>query len=334
MNKKAIKEFATWARTELIERVKLRAERFGVVDDRPEQNLDSFRGYVFSDVEKKQRQTLIQKVARDGYENVMEEIAYTWFNRFCALRFMEVNEYLPSRVRVFTDSENNFKPQVVDEVRMVDLEGLDLDVVFTAPMLIDNLDLLFNFQNKNDDEGLFKYLIITQCNALNAVLPGMFQKIDDYTELLFPENLRREESVVGKMIAMIPECDFDVSQENGQVEIIGWLYQYYNSERHEEVVDPLHGKVIKKEEIPAATQLFTTDWIVRFIVDNTVARYWIERNPNSRLMNSLEYFASPKDEKIPFINERIKPQELTVFDPCVGSGHMLVYAFDVLMKIR
>ena len=315
MNKKAIKEFATWARTELIERVKLRAERFGIVDDNAEPKLDSFRGYVFSDVEKKQRRTLAEKIARDGYENVMEEVAYTWFNRFCALRFMEVNEYLPSRVRVFTDSENNFKPQIVDEVRMVDLEGLDLDVVF-------------DFQNKNDDEGLFKYLIITQCNALNAVLPGMFQKIDDYTELLFPDNLRREESVVGKMIAMIPINDW-----KDQVQIVGWLYQYYIYEKHEEVVDALHGKIIKKDEIPAATQLFTPDWVVRYVVDNTVGRYWLERNPKSKLLNSLEYFAAHKDGSWPLVDETIKPQELTVFDPCVGSGHMIVYAFDVLMNV-
>ena len=151
MDKKAIKNFATWARTELIDRVKLRAKKFGVFDDSPASSLDSYKGYVFTNVEKEQRQTLVKKIARDGYEQTMEEVAYTWFNRFCALRFMEVNEYLPSRVRVFTNDANEFKPQIIDEVQIVDLEGLDLGTVFA-------------FQDKNDDEGLFKYLIInTKC---------------------------------------------------------------------------------------------------------------------------------------------------------------------------
>lgn len=148
-----------------------------------------------------------------GYEEVIEEVAYTWFNRFCALRFMEVNAYLPSYVRVFTDEENQFHPQILTEAIHLEIEGLDQEKVY-------------ELKEANEEEVLYKYLIITQCNALNAILPKMFQKIDDYTELLFPDYLLREGSVIEQMIAMIPEEDW-----MDQVQIIGWLYQYYNSEK-------------------------------------------------------------------------------------------------------
>lgn len=252
-------------------------------------------------------------------DQVIEEVAYTWFNRFAALRFMEVNNYLPSRVRVFTDEEGAFKPEILTEAIHLELKGLDMEKVYAL-------------KEANDDEALFKYLIIAQCNALSSVLPGMFQKIADYTELLFPDNLLREGSVVERMITDIPEKDWNVS-EGGQIEIIGWLYQYYISEKHDKVVDPLHGKVVAKNEVPAATQLFTTDWVVRYIIDNSVGRYWIERNPESNLKNELEYFVTPKDSIIPQVNEKITPEQLTVFDPCMGSAHFGVYAFDVLEKI-
>ena len=160
----------------------------------------------------------------------------------------------------------------------------------------------------------------------------MFQKIADYTELLFPDNLLREGSVIERMISDIPEKDWNV-EEGGQIEIIGWLYQYYISEKHDKVVDPLHGKVVAKNEVPAATQLFTTDWVVRYIIDNSVGRYWIERNPNSNLKNELEYFVTPKDGVIPVVDEKITPQQLTIFDPCMGSAHFGIYAFEVLEKI-
>ena len=318
MDKNAIKKYATWARTELISRVTQRAEKYEISAD-ADPNADTVRDIVLTETEKKQRAALIKKVKEKGFDQVMEEVAYTWFNRFSALRFMEVNNYLPSRVRVFTDENNEFKPQILTEAIHMELEGLDMEKVYAL-------------KESNNDEELFKYLIITQCNALSEVLPEMFQKISDYTELLFPDNLLRDGSVIQRMISDIDEKDWNVS-EGGQVEILGWLYQYYISEKHEEVVDPLHGKVVKKEEIPAATALFTTDWVVRYIIDNSVGRYWIERNPSSNLKNELEYFVTPKDGKIPVVNESIQPEEVTVFDPCMGSAHFGVYAFDVLEKI-
>lgn len=318
MDKNAIKKYAVWARNELIERVSQKADQYEISAD-ADPNADSAHGVLLTADEKKQRAALIGQVKEKGFDQVMEEVAYTWFNRFSALRFMEVNNYLPSRIRVFTDENGKFKPEILAEAIHLDLDGLDMEKVYAL-------------KDANDDDALFKYLIITQCNALSGVLLGMFQKIADYTELLFPDNLLREGSVVERMITDIPERDWNVS-EGGQIEIIGWLYQYYISEKHDKVVDPLHGKVVAKNEVPAATQLFTTDWVVRYIIDNSVGRYWIERNPESNLKNELEYFVTPKDGIIPQVNEKITPEQLTVFDPCMGSAHFGVYAFDVLEKI-
>ena len=321
MDKNAIKKFAVWARTELIARVSLKGVEYGITEDNIEDaNADSVGGKVLTADEKKQRQALIAEINDKGYKQVMEEVAYTWFNRFSALRFMEVNGYLPSHVRVFTDEENNFKPQIITEAIHLDLDGLDMEKVYAL-------------KDAEKTEELYKYLLIVQCNALNKILPGMFQKIADYTELLLPDNLLREGSIIDKMIDMIPEDNFDIRSENGQVEILGWLYQYYISEKHDEVVNISNKEPVKKEDIPAATQLFTTDWVVRYIIDNSVGKYWIERKPNSTLREQLEYFVSPKNGEISYIEDNIIPQEMTIFDPCMGSGHFLVYAFDVLMKI-
>ena len=318
MDKNAIKKYAVWARNELIERVSQKADQYKISAD-ADPNADSAHGVLLTADEKKQRAALIAQVKEKGQDQVMEEVAYTWFNRFSALRFMEVNNYLPSRIRVFTDESGNFKPEILAEAIHLDLDGLDMEKVYAL-------------KDANDNDELFKYLIITQCNALSSVLPGMFQKIADYTELLFPDNLLREGSVIERMISDIPEKDWNV-EEGGQIEIIGWLYQYYISEKHDKVVDPLHGKVVAKNEVPAATQLFTTDWVVRYIIDNSVGRYWIERNPNSNLKNELEYFVTPKDGVIPVVDEKITPQQLTIFDPCMGSAHFGIYAFEVLEKI-
>ena len=318
MDKNAIKKYAVWARDELIERVSQKADQYEISAD-ADPSADAAHGVLLTPSEKKQRVSLITKVKDKGMDQVIEEVAYTWFNRFAALRFMEVNNYFPSKVRVFTDNEGAFKPEILAEAIHLEMEGLDMERVYAL-------------KDANDDDALFKYLIITQCNTLSKVLPGMFQKIADYTELLFPDNLLREGSVIERMISDIPEKDWNV-EKGGQIEIIGWLYQYYISEKHDKVVDPLHGKVVTKNEIPAATQLFTTDWVVRYIIDNSVGRYWIERNPNSNLKNELEYFVVPKDGVIPTVNEKITPEQLTVFDPCMGSAHFGVYAFDVLMKI-
>lgn len=316
MDKNAIKKFAVWARRELIERVSQKAMQYGIEKDNiVDASADSINGKVLTDTQKNQRRALISQINAKGYEEVMEEVAYTWFNRLIALRFMEVNGYLPTHVRVFTDEENNFKPQIIDEALHLDLDGL-------------NMEKVYEFKNANQTEELYKYLLIIQCNALNSVLPGMFQRISDYTELLLPDNLLREGSVIEQIVSAIPEKDWQ-----NEVEIVGWLYQYYISEKHDEVVDVLGKSVIKQEDVPAATQLFTTDWVVRYMVDNSLGRYWIERHPESNLAEKLEFLVKPKDGKIQTVNEPVTPQDLTFFDPCMGSGHILAYAFDVLMEI-
>ena len=214
MDKNAIKKFAVWARTELIARVSLKGVEYGITEGNIEDaNVDSVGGKVLTADEKKQRQALIAEINDKGYKQVMEEVAYTWFNRFSALRFMEVNGYIPSHVRVFTDEENNFKPQIITEAIHLDLDGLDMEKVY-------------ELKDAEKTEELYKYLLIVQCNALNKILPGMFQRLSDYTELLLPDNLLREGSVIQKMIELIPEDDW-----KDAVQIIGWLYQYYNSEK-------------------------------------------------------------------------------------------------------
>ena len=346
MNKNAIKKFATEARRELISRVSQRALKYGISDKEVgNPNDDSVGGHLLSSTEKKQRAALIAQIKEKGYEQVMEEVAYTWFNRFSALRFMEVNGYLPSHVRVFTDEENSFKPQIISEAIHLELDGLDMEKVYA-------------YKEANDNDELYKYLLITQCNALNNVLPGMFQKIADYTELLFPDNLLREGSVIQQMIELIPEDDW-----KDAVQIIGWLYQYYNSEKKDDVFAALKKNVkITKENIPAATQLFTPDWIVRYMVENSLGRLWLEGHPDvkEQLLPTKEeqsaYAAGnrdPEDTKWHYYLEEaeqepevqaqlaeirkeyaaLTPDQLKVIDPCSGSGHILAYMFDVLMKI-
>lgn len=346
MDKNAIKKFAVWARTELIARVSLKGVEYGITEDNIENaNVDSVGGKVLTVNEKKQRQALIAEINDKGYKQVMEEVAYTWFNRFSALRFMEVNGYLPSHVRVFTDEENNFKPQIITEAIHLDLDGL-------------NMEKVYELKDAEKTEELYKYLLIVQCNALNKILPGMFQRLSDYTELLLPDNLLREGSVIQQMIELIPEDDW-----KDAVQIIGWLYQYYNSEKKDDVFAALKKNVkITKENIPAATQLFTPDWIVRYMVENSLGRLWLEGHPDvkSQLLPTEEeqsaYAAGnrdPEDTKWHYYLEEaeqepevqaqlveirkeyaaLTPDQLKVIDPCSGSGHILAYMFDVLMKI-
>ena len=346
MDKNAIKKFAVWARTELIARVSLKGVEYGITEDNIEDaNADSVGGKVLTVDEKKQRQALIAEINDKGYKQVMEEVAYTWFNRFSALRFMEVNGYIPSHVRVFTDEENNFKPQIITEAIHLDLDGLDMEKVY-------------ELKDAEKTEELYKYLLIVQCNALNKILPGMFQRLSDYTELLLPDNLLREGSVIQQMIELIPEDDW-----KNAVQIIGWLYQYYNSEKKDDVFAALKKNVkITKENIPAATQLFTPDWIVRYMVENSLGRLWLEGHLDvkDQLLPTEEeqsaYAAGnrdPEDTKWHYYLEEaeqepevqtqlaeirkeyaaLTPDQLKVIDPCSGSGHILAYMFDVLMKI-
>ncbi len=326
MDKNAIKRYAVWARRELIDRVSTKAQEFGITEEEiVPASADSIKGHLLTKTEKAQRTALIEQINKNGYKQVIEGVAYTWFNRFSALRFMEVNGYLPTHIRVFTDEENNFKPQILAEAIHLELDGLQMDKVY-------------ELKQENKTEELFKYLIITQCNALGAILPGMFQKIEDYTELLFPDNLLREGSVIQQMIEMIPEKDW-----TEQVQIIGWLYQYYNTEPKDVVFANLKKNIkISKENIPAATQIFTPDWIVRYMVENSLGRLWIEGHPNDKLKASWEYYldeatqetaARLQIDEIRAKCSEIKPEEIKVIDPCMGSGHILAYMFDVLIQI-
>ena len=189
------------------------------------------------------------------------------------------------------------------------------------------MEKVYALKEANETEALYRYLLITQCNVLSIIMPIMFQKIDDYTELLLPDYLLREGSVIEQMITLIPEDNW-----REQVEIIGWLYQYYISEKHDQIINIYKGTV-QKDDVPAATQLFTTDWVVRYMVDNSLGRYWIERHPESNLADKLEFFVRPKNGQISYVDEKVEPQELTFFDSCMGSGHIIAYAFDVLMLI-
>ena len=316
MNKTAIRNFAVRARVMLLDAVKQAAFEYGISGERTaDPELNAVNGRPLTAEERSERRELIRKIGQNGYEETMEAVAYTWFNRFAALRYMEVNGFLPSRVRVFSNESGAFAPQILTEAMTVELEGLDRQRV--ADMM-----------ERQDNEGLYRYLLIAQCNALNEALPGMFERISNETELLFPAGLLKSDSVIAHMVQDIPEGDW-----TDAVQVIGWLYQFYISVRHEEVVDPIHGKEIAKEDIPAATQLFTTDWVVRYLVDNSIGRYWIERHPESRLTDKLEFFVRPKHGTVNVVDQKVAPEELSFLDPCMGSGHILVYAFDVLMEI-
>ena len=326
MNKNAIQKFAIWARNELIAQVSQRAYQYGIDESGfGDASADTLNGRLLTAEEKSQRQELIKQIKEKGYQQVMEEVAYTWFNRFIALRFMEVNNYLPSHIRVFSDASGAFKPEILNDVLHLDLPGLDSGKVA-------------EYIESNDTEALYRYLLLTQCNALNSALPVMFERMGGYTEMLLPNNILRQDSVLGHMVSDIPEEDWQDA-----VQIIGWLYQYYNTELKDDTFAQLKKNVkITKERIPAATQLFTPDWIVRYMVENSLGRLWLEGHPNAELHDGWKYYLDeakqePEVEaqlaKLREEYKTIKPEEIKVIDPCMGSGHILVYAFDVLMQI-
>ena len=326
MNKGAIQKFAIWARNELIAQVSQRAYQYGIDESGfGDASADALNGRLLTAEEKSQRQELIKQIKEKGYQQVMEEVAYTWFNRFIALRFMEVNNYLPSHIRVFSDASGAFKPEILNDVLHLDLPGL-------------NSGKVAEYIESNDTEALYRYLLLTQCNALNSALPVMFERMGGYTEMLLPNNILRQDSVLGHMVSDIPEEDWQDA-----VQIIGWLYQYYNTELKDDTFAQLKKNVkITKERIPAATQLFTPDWIVRYMVENSLGRLWLEGHPNAELHDGWKYYLDEAEQEpdveaqLAMLREEyktIKPEEIKVIDPCMGSGHILVYAFDVLMQI-
>jgi hypothetical protein len=326
MNKNAIQKYAVWARNELIEQVKQRAYQYGISDKGyGDENATVVAGRVLSAEEKRQRHEFVIKIKEHGFQQAIEEVAYTWFNRFIALRFMEVNDYLPTHIRVFSDANGEFKPEILKEALHIELEGLDKAKVS---------ELL----NASKTEELYRYLLLTQCNALNIALPEMFEKMGSYTEMLLPNNILKPDGVLGRLVTDIPEDDF-----RDAVQIIGWMYQYYNTEPKQAVFEGLKKNVkITKEKIPAATQLFTPDWIVRYMVENSLGRLWLESHPNATLKANWKYYID-EAEQTPEVAEQLRvlreqspvesPEDIKLIDPCMGSGHILVYAFDVLMQI-
>ncbi len=325
MNKTAIKNFAVSARVTLIQAVTQKAFEYEVTEGgRNDPMQTSVNGQSLTAVERSQRSQLIAHINANGFEQTMEEAAYTWFNRFIAMRFMEVNNYLPLHTRIFSDEYGNFKPEVLTDAVNLEIEGLDKEFV---------LKLLENQEN----ERLYKYIIITQCNALYNGLPEMFERIGSWTELLFPKNLLRDDSVIAHMVKDIPEEDWQ-----DQVQIIGWLYQYYNTEPKDKVFADLKKNIkISAESIPAATQLFTPDWIVRYMVENSLGRLWAEGHGKPENADWKYYLEEAEQEdsvkaeleKMRAEYRKIQPEQIKIIDPCMGSGHILVYAFNVLMDI-
>ena len=319
MNKSKIQKFAVDGHKLLYKQIAQRAYQYGIEEGNVgKADATEVRGRILSPLEKSQRAALIAEINANGYPQTIERVTYIWFNRIVALRFMEVNNYLPSHIRVFSDASGAFKPEILNDVLHLEMEGLDKAQIA-------------EYIENNNTEELYRYLLLTQCAELKAALPDIFvfgARDRDYTELLFPNNSLSGDSFIAKMLSETDE------KEDWQdaVQIIGWLYQYYNDERKNEVINIYKGTV-KKEDIPAATQLFTTDWVVRYMVDNSLGRYWIERNPESKLAEKLEFFVTPKNGEIKHIDEFVKPEDVKFLDPCMGSGHILVYAFDVLMEI-
>lgn len=325
MNKTALKKFATRARRELLEKVELQARKIGITKESIQKaNVESsdaiyIDGRQLSNIERKQRDKLIARIEEIGFDRVMEETAYTWFNRFIALRFMEVNDYLPTKVRVLS----SMNPKSSEPDMMKEALSLDLDI---------DKEYVYELKLNNKTDELFKYLIKVHCNDLNRYMPFMFETIEDYTEILFPEGLLAPDSFVREMTDpnVIPEEDWE------KIEIIGWLYQFYIAEEKDRVFK--EKRKYKAEEIPYVTQLFTPEWIVRYMVQNSLGRLWVESHPEDEdLKENWEFFIEHEEDfnkKIaPYKSKNLNVEDIKCFDPAMGSGHILVYMFDVLYQI-
>ena len=348
MNKTAIKNFAIWARNKLIADVSYDARLIGITEDGIAKPLpQSFGGTQFFDIGTaepysisgeavRQRDKLIEVIQqkekdtdyKTAYQYVIEEVAYTWFNRLIAIRFMEVNDYLPSHIRVLSSESGKLEPDLVTT-------PFDAELPFTA----EEEAQIFQLKQDNKLDEVFRILFLKQCNALNEILPALFEKTKNYTELLLSLSVIDQDGVVYHLIHDIPEDDFNI-ERGGQVEIIGWLYQYYNTEP-KAAAFAKNGK-ITKEEIPAVTQLFTPDWIVRYMVENSLGRLWVEGHPECGLKENWKYYLEEAQQepevqaKLAEIRKEyaaLNPEDIKLIDPCMGSGHILVYAFDVLMQI-
>ena len=350
MNKTAIKNFSIWARNKLIDDIRYRAGLLGISDegikaalpqsakDTEFYDIGTGSPYSISGEAVSQRRKLVEAIREKerksdyptAYKYIVEEVAYTWFNRLIAIRFMEVNDYLPSHIRVLSSDSGKLEPDLVTT-------PFGAELSFSA----DEEQMVMGFKRDNQIDELFRLLFIKQCNTLNEILPGLFEKTNDYTELLLSVSVVDRDGVVYRLTHDIDEDDFNI-EKGGQVEIIGWLYQYWNTEPKDAVFGRPSGQKIKKEEIPAATQLFTPDWIVRYMVENSLGRLWVEGHPNDELKTNWNYYLEEAEQE-PTVQARLaeirkeyavlNPEDIKCIDPCMGSGHILCYLFDVLMQI-
>ena len=340
MDKNKIKKYAINARTELINAIKVKLATLGIDENEIQDKLsistpdkeyyvDNNEANALTGVQIGWRKDIVAELNRHGYQedsktaykDFVEEVAYTWFNRIIAIRFMEVNNYLPSRVRVLSSEEGRNEPDIINEAMAIsdDLGGYSIEEkeLITTALTEKTPELM---------DSLYTMLFIKQCDALSEILPGLFEETSNYLKLLFTPHYDR--GIIKELVNEIPEEYFDVKKE-GQVQIIGWLYQYYNNALHEEVVN-MNGKAIQKDEIPAATQLFTPDWIVRYMVDNSLGKYYLERHPDSIVKHELKYLLP---DEIKAINENQDITDYKLLDNAMGSGHILVYAFELFMKM-
>ena len=329
MNRSALKKYAPQARLDFIEAVNLRARRLGLDPTLPvsvEQTGDVLliAGMPFPASVAKQRVALAQRIQQQGFSAVVEALAYTWFNRLVAIRFMELKGYLSHGYRVLSHPEGQ-QPEILDHVQHLDLPGLDKAEVIRLKTA------------GNQDEALYREILLAQCHELHRNMPFLFEALDDATELLLPDNLLRTDSPIAHLVSDIEEADWQ------EVEVIGWLYQFYISDKKDEVI----GKVVKSEDIPAATQLFTPNWIVQYLVQNSLGRLWLMANPGSSLKEKMPYYIEPA-EQTPEVQAQLdalikvrmdedggtlNPESLTVLDPACGSGHILVEAYNLLRAI-
>ena len=346
MDKVALRNFAVNAKEKMENDIKRKLELMGITEKGIEEETvkeDDYlkiNGQEFNEKEVKQREKIIEVLkAREksedhkkSFNEFVEEIAYTWFNRIIAIRFMEVNDYIPDGIRILSsDRENDREPQIIREV-------FDTDLEFSN----DEKNNVYKLKEENKIEELFKFLFIKKCNKLNEILPELFEEAEDYSELLLPISINDEEGILRKLVDEVPEESFDVEKE-GQIEVIGWLYQYYNEEKKKEVdLKTKKGKKVEQDDIPAKTQLFTPKWIVKYMVENSLGNLWLEGHPNENLEEKWKFLVKGEkqeeeiEKKLEKLNENYKEmklEEIKIIDPCMGSGHILVYAFDVLMDI-
>jgi hypothetical protein len=324
MNKNNLKSYAPQARRDFLRAVSDRAALLGLSPDVPARvevsgDVVIINGQAHPRSVAVLRERLLERIKQESWEQFVEEIAYTWFNRFTALRFMELNGFLPHGLRVLSNpDESKDEPEILEKAHTVELPGLARERVVELKLAA------------NKEAELYRLLLVAQCNQLNAAMPFLFERINDETELLLPDNLLHSDSVIRKLVGEIEEEDWR------QVEIIGWLYQFYISERKDEVI----GSVVKSEDIPAATQLFTPNWIVKYMTQNSLGRMWLQTYPDSGLRAKMEYYIDPaeqseevKRELAKLTPESINPEEIKILDPACGSGHILVEAYDLLKEI-